>query len=96
MGPKAPHIFYIDEFSFHLFTGLLGGVDNYNPCLGRPEFFSQVLAKSRSASPGLGCAISQFERLGSSSEHAEIGPESFGIVVCRSVGTVPGVGLAQL
>ncbi len=26
---------------------------------------------------------------GPSSEHAEIGPESFGIVVCRSVGSVP-------
>ncbi len=32
---------------------------------------------------------------GSSSKHAEIGPESFGIVVCRFVGTVPDIwGLA--
>ncbi len=28
---------------------------------------------------------------GSSSKHAEIGQESFGLVVCRSVGTVPDI-----
>ena len=35
--------------------------------------------------------ISQFKSFGSSSKHAEIGPESFGIVVCRFVGTVPDI-----
>ncbi len=30
------------------------------------------------------------KRFGSSARHAEPSPESFGIVVCRSVGTVPG------
>ncbi len=30
------------------------------------------------------------KRFGSSAKHAETSPESFGIVVCRSVGTVPG------
>jgi hypothetical protein len=39
--------------------------------------------------------ISQFESFGSSSKHAEIGPESFGIFVRRFVGTVPDLlGLA--
>ncbi len=34
---------------------------------------------------------------GSSSKHRDIGPESFGIVVCLSVGTAPCfVGLAQV
>ena len=36
---------------------------------------------------------------GSLSKHNEIGPEAFGIVVCRFVGTVTGyfgIGLAQL
>ncbi len=32
-----------------------------------------------------------FNSVGSWWNHAEIGPESFGIVVCRSVGTVPGI-----
>jgi hypothetical protein len=36
-------------------------------------------------------AMSQFKRFGSSSKHAEICQESFGIVVWRSVGTVPGI-----
>ena len=35
--------------------------------------------------------ISQFKSFGSSSKRAEIGPESFGIVVCRFVGTVPDI-----
>ncbi len=39
----------------------------------------------------LGRALSQFTSFGSSSKHAEIGPESFGVVVCRAVGTVPGI-----
>ncbi len=42
---------------------------------------------------------SQFKSFGSSLKQAEIGPESFGIVVCRLVGTVPGIlglGLVQL
>ena len=39
-----------------------------------------------------GCAISLFKSSGSSSNNAAgIGPESMGIVVCRSVGTVPGI-----
>ncbi len=39
--------------------------------------------------------ISQFKRFGSSSEHIEIGTDSFGLVVCRSVDTVPDIlGLA--
>jgi hypothetical protein len=32
------------------------------------------------------------DSIGSPSEHAEIGPESFGIGMCRSVGTVPNSG----
>ncbi len=39
----------------------------------------------------LGCPISQFKSFGSSSKHAEIRPESFGIVVWRSVGTAPDI-----
>ena len=35
--------------------------------------------------------ISQIESFGSSSKHAEIGPESFGIVVRRRVGTAPDI-----
>ena len=35
--------------------------------------------------------ISQFKSFGSSSKHCEIGPESFGIVVFRFVGTPPGI-----
>ncbi len=44
-----------------------------------------------SAARLFGSAISQFKGFGSSSKHAEIGPESFGIVLCRSVGNVPGI-----
>ncbi len=44
----------------------------------------------KSAAMHMSCSHS----FGSSSKHAEIGPESFGIVVCRSAGTVRGnVGL---
>jgi hypothetical protein len=40
-------------------------------------------------------AISQFTSFGSLPKHAETGPESFGIVVFRFVGTVPDLlGLA--
>jgi hypothetical protein len=35
--------------------------------------------------------IAQFQSFGSSSKHADIGPESFGIVVGRFVGTVPDI-----
>ncbi len=35
--------------------------------------------------------ISQFKSFGSSSKHAESGPESFGIGWCRFVGTAPGI-----
>jgi hypothetical protein len=35
--------------------------------------------------------ISQFKSFGSSSKRAESGPEAFGLVVCRFVGTVPGI-----
>jgi hypothetical protein len=35
--------------------------------------------------------IPQFKSFGSLSKHTEIGPELFGIVVCRFVGTVPDV-----
>ncbi len=48
-------------------------------------------AVSELRAPTLGRAISQFKSFGSSSKHAEIGPESFGIVVCRFVGTVPDI-----
>ncbi len=43
--------------------------------------------------------ISQFTSFGSSSKHAEVGPEAVGIVVSRFVGTRAGYygpGLAQL
>ncbi len=44
----------------------------------------------------LGCAISQFESLGSWSKHPETGPKSIGIGLCRCVGTAPGIlGLAS-
>ncbi len=36
-------------------------------------------------------AISHFTNFGSSSKQTEIGPESFGIVVCRFVGTGPDI-----
>ncbi len=39
----------------------------------------------------LGWAISHYKSCGPSSKHAEMSPESFGIFVCRSVGTVPGI-----
>ncbi len=32
-----------------------------------------------------------FKSFGSVSKHAEMGPESFGIAVCRFVGTVPDI-----
>ncbi len=35
--------------------------------------------------------ISQFTSFGSSSKHAEVGPESFGLVVRRLGGTVPDI-----
>ncbi len=36
-------------------------------------------------------AVSQSKSFRSSSKHADIGPESFGIVVCQSMGTMPGI-----
>ncbi len=38
---------------------------------------------------GRGGIISQFKSFGSLWKHAEIGSESFGVVVCRLLGTVP-------
>ncbi len=35
--------------------------------------------------------ISHFKSFEASSKHAEIEPESFGIVVCQFAGTVPGI-----
>ncbi len=36
-------------------------------------------------------SLSSLDAAELSSKHAEIGPESFGIVVCRSVDTVPDI-----
>ncbi len=51
-----------------------------------------VLSLSRAAH---GCSAELSRSFGSASKQGEIGPESFGIVVCRSVVTVPGIGLGM-
>ncbi len=58
----------------------------FDPCLeGVSERTRLSLSRHQ-----LGRAISQFKSFGSS-KHAEIFTESFGIVVCRFVGTLPDI-----
>ncbi len=54
------------------------------PFRGNSEFGNHPLQRTAKA-------ISQIQGFGSSSKHAEVGPQSFGIVVCWFGGTVPDI-----